>query len=168
MFRQYNLDINKAYDHVNWKCLIYLLDRLGFWGKIEGFFFFFLGGRNALLKCWLMVPLPLTILEVEARGSIISLQFILVMEILSRKLTWVIEGSFSSAFQFRMDLEELQWFLTLCRCRILLHDATAEQLLYISFCFLRLCMAKNELEQEWDCSCGSSWWCSRVCEYFLL
>ena len=30
------LDIDKAYNLVNWEALFYLLGRMGFWGEMEG------------------------------------------------------------------------------------------------------------------------------------
>ena len=33
------LDIEKTYDHVNWNTLFYLMERMGFMEKDEGFYF---------------------------------------------------------------------------------------------------------------------------------
>ena len=128
------LHIEKAYDHVNWKTLFYLMERMGFrekWGRwmkacittvcflvlINGFPAGFFGSSRGLCQGDLLSPLL----------------FFLVMEVLSRLLRRTEEGDFLRGFQAspnaRGGLHISHLLFT--DDTILFCDASREQLLHI-------------------------------------
>ena len=149
------LDIEKAYDHVNWSCLLHLLERMGF-------------GRR--WRLWIEACISSVQFSVLVNGSLEGffncsrglrqgdplspLLFLLVMEVLSRMLMKVEEGLIRG---FRAGSNAADG---LCISRllyaddtILFCDADPNQLIYVRMvltCFeaitgLRVNMAKSEM-----------------------
>ena len=127
------LDIEKAYDHVNWDTLFYLMERMGFgekwrrWMKfcvstvrfsvlVNGSPLGFFGGTRGLCQRESLSPL-----------------FLLVMEVLSRLLKRTEEGGFIRDFQANSHSQGGLCIshLLFADDTILFCDATREQFLYI-------------------------------------
>ena len=127
------LDIEKAYDHVNWDTLFYLMERMGFgekwrrWMKfcvstvrfsvlVNGSPLGFFGGTRGLCQRESLSPL-----------------FLLVMEVLSRLLKRTEEGGFIKGFQANSHSQGglCISYLLFADDTILFCDATREKLLYI-------------------------------------
>jgi hypothetical protein len=150
------LDIEKAYDHVNWNCLPYLLERMGFgyrwchWmktcistvqfsvlvnGSPEGFF----GSSQGLRQ----------------GDSLSPLLFLLIMEVLSRLLQKTEEAGLIRGFQAGMlgGIEVRISHLLFADDTIVFCDAVPKQVLHIRkvlSCFeaitgLRVNLAKSEM-----------------------
>ena len=128
------LDIEKAYDHVNWNALFYLMERMGFrekWGRwmkacittvrfsvlINGSLAGFFSSSRGLRQGDLLSPLL----------------FLLVMEVLSRLLRRTKEDDFLRGFQASPNAQEGLHIshLLFADDTILFCDASREQLLYI-------------------------------------
>ena len=150
------LDIEKAYDHVNWNALFYLMERMGFgekWGRwmkacittvrfsvlINGSLAGFFGSSRGLRQGDLLSPLL----------------FLLVMEVLSRLLRRTEEGDFLRGFQASPNARGGLHIshLLFADDTILFCDASREQLLYIRMVLiffeaitgLRVNVSKSEL-----------------------
>uniref|UniRef100_A0A2N9IM18 Reverse transcriptase domain-containing protein n=1 Tax=Fagus sylvatica TaxID=28930 RepID=A0A2N9IM18_FAGSY len=150
------LDIEKAYDHVNWNCLLYLLERMGFgyrwcqWmktcistvqfsvlvnGSPEGFF----GSSRGLRQ----------------GDSLSPLLFLLIMEVLSRLFQKTEEAGLIRGFQAGMlgGIEVRISHLLFADDTIVFCDAVPEQVLHIRkvlSCFeaitgLRVNLTKSEM-----------------------
>jgi hypothetical protein len=150
------LDIEKAYDHVNWESLLYLLSRMGFGDK----------WRN-----WIGVCISTIRFSVLMNGSpagffpstrglrqgdpLSPLLFILVMEVLSRLLQKTVDGGFIRGF--KVGSEERTGLaishLLYVDDTIMFYDTDREQLLYIRLvltCFeaitgLKVNLGKSEM-----------------------
>ena len=128
------LDIEKAYDHVNWNALFYLMERMGFgekWGR------------------WMKACITTVRFSVLINGSpagffgssrglrqgdpLSPLLFLLVMEVLSRLLRRTEEGDFLRGFQASPNARGGLHIshLLFADDTILICDASREQLLYI-------------------------------------
>jgi hypothetical protein len=146
------LDIEKAYDHVNWDCLLYILERMGFgrrwcrWikacissvhfsvlvnGSSSGFFSSFRGLRQG--------------------DPLSPLLFLLVMEVLSRMLRKTIESGFITSFNLGSDVSISH--LLFADDPILFCDANPQHMMYIRLVLtffeavigLRVNMSKSEM-----------------------
>jgi hypothetical protein len=148
------LDIEKAYDHVNWDCLFFILDRMGF-------------GRKWV--CWMKACVSTVRYSVIVNGSptgffdssrglrqgdpLSPLLFLVIMEVLSWMLRRTEEGGFIRGFQAgRTDGLGVSHLLY-ADDTIIFCDANPERLLYIQMvltCFeavigLRVNMLKSEM-----------------------
>ena len=128
------LDIEKAYDHVNWDCLIYLMDRMGF------------GSR---WKTWIRTCISSVRFSVMVNGSpsgffgssrgirqedpLSPLLFLLVMEVLSRMLHRTEEAGFIRGFKAGNGVEDdfHVSHLLFADDTIVFCDAEHEQLLHL-------------------------------------
>jgi hypothetical protein len=150
------LDIEKAYDHVNWDCLYYLMDRMGFGSK---------------WICWIRACISTVQFSVIVNGaptgffdssrglrqgdSLLPLLFLLIMEVLSRMLLKTVERGLLKGFQVGRAEEAgvCVSHLLYADNIILFCDADPEQLLYIRMvltCFevvtgLKVNMNKSEM-----------------------
>ena len=126
------LDIEKAYDHVNWNSLFYLMERMGFgekWGR------------------WMKACISTVRFSVLINGSptgvfgspyglrqedpLSPLLFLFMMEVLSRLLKRTEEGDFLRGFQASPNGGLHISHLLFADDTILFCDASREQLLYI-------------------------------------
>uniref|UniRef100_A0A2N9G1G0 Reverse transcriptase domain-containing protein n=1 Tax=Fagus sylvatica TaxID=28930 RepID=A0A2N9G1G0_FAGSY len=130
------LDIEKAYDHVNWDCLYFILDRMGFGSK----WISWMRACTSLIRFPVIVNGSPTGFFDSSRGlrqgdPLSPLLFLMIMEVLSRMLGNVVERGF-----IKDDT-------------ILFCDAHPEQLFYICMvltCFeavtgLKVNMTKSEM-----------------------
>jgi hypothetical protein len=150
------LDIEKAYDHVNWSCLLHLLERMGF-------------GRR--WRLWIESCISSVQFSVLVNGSpegffscsrglrqgdpLSPLLFLLVMEVLSRMLRKVEEEGLIRGFRAGSNAAEGLCISHLLYAddTILFCDANVDQLVYVRMvltCFeavtgLRVNMAKSEM-----------------------
>ncbi len=125
------LDIEKAY-HVNWDCLFFLLDRMGFGNK---------------WVCWMRACVSTVRYSVIVNGSptgffdssrglrqddpLSSLLFLVIMEVLSRMLRRTEEGGFIRGFHVGRTDGLCISHLLYADDTIIFCDAEPEQLLYI-------------------------------------
>ena len=150
------LDIEKAYDHVNWSCLLFLLERMGFGGR----------WRRWIEACISLVQFSVLVNRSPERffssshglrqGDPLSpLLFLLVTEVLSRML-WKVEAEglirgFRTGWNVADGLHISHLLYT--HDTILFCDADLGQLLYVRTvltCFeaitgLQVNMAKSEM-----------------------
>jgi hypothetical protein len=150
------LDIEKAYDHVNWDCLLHLLDRMGFGSK---------------WKMWIRTCISTVRFSIMVNGSpsgffgssrgirqgdpLSPLLFLLVMEVLSRMLSRMEEAGLIRGFKAGKPQEEgiSISHLLFADDTIVFCDADPEQLLHLRMvlsCFeaatgLGVNMSKSEL-----------------------
>jgi hypothetical protein len=150
------LDIEKAYDHVNWSCLLHLMERMGF-------------GRR--WRLWIEACISSVQFSVLVNGSpegffscsrglrqgdpLSPLLFLLVMEVLSRMLRKVEEEGLIQGFRAGSNAVDGLCISHLLYAddTILFCDADPDQLLYVRMvltCFeavtgLRVNMAKSEM-----------------------
>ncbi len=150
------LDIEKAYDHVNWGCLLYLMDRMGFGSK---------------WTVWIRTCISTVRFSIMVNGSPSSffgssrgirqgdrlspLLFLLIMEVLSRMLRRTKEAGLIKGFKAGNSAEEdlSVSYLLFADDTIVFCDADPEQLLHLRMvlsCFeavtgLGVNMAKSEL-----------------------
>ena len=150
------LDIEKAYDHVNWDCLLHLLDRMGFGSK---------------WKMWIRTCISIGRFSIMVNGSpsgffgssrgirqgdpLSPLLFLLVMEVLSRMLSRTEEAGLIRGFKAGKAQEEGLSIshLLFADDTIVFYDADPEQLLHLRMvlsCFeavtgLGVNMGKSEL-----------------------
>ena len=150
------LDIEKAYDHVNWNCLIHLLGSMGFGSRWQSW----------IRACISMVQFSVLINGSPAgffkstrglrqRDPLSPLLFLLVMEILSKMLMKVEDNGLIRGFlASRSDVDELCIsHLLFADDTMVMCDADPEQLMYLKLvmtCFkattgLRVNMAKSEI-----------------------
>jgi hypothetical protein len=150
------LDIEKAYDHVNWDCLLHLLDRMGFGSK---------------WKMWIRTCISTVRFSIMVNGSpsgffgssrgirqggpLSPLLFLLVMEVISRMLSRMEEAGLIRGFKAGKPQEEgiSISHLLFADDTIVFCDADPEQLLHLRMvlsCFeaatgLGVNMSKSEL-----------------------
>jgi hypothetical protein len=146
------LDIEKAYDHVNWDCLLYILERMGF------------GHRWCR---WIKACISTVRFSVLVNGSpagffsssrglrqgdpLSPLLFLLVMEVLSRILRKTVEGCFITGFNIGSDVSISH--LLFADDSILFCDANPQHMMYIRLVLtffeavtgLRVNMSKSEM-----------------------
>ena len=146
------LDIEKAYDHVNWDCLLYILERMGF------------GCRWCR---WIKAYISSVRFSVLVNGSpsgffsssrglrqgnpLSPLLFLLVMEVLSRMLRKTVEGGFITGFNLGSDVSISH--LLFADDSILFCDANPQHMMYIWLVLtffeavtgLRVNMSKSEI-----------------------
>jgi hypothetical protein len=150
------LDIEKAYDHVNWDCLLFLLDRMGFGSK----WISWIRACISTVRFSVIVNGSPTGFFYSSRGlrqgdPLSPLLFLLIMEVLSRMLRRSVERGFIKGFQVGRDLHSSVCVSHLLYAddTILFCDANPEQLLYIRMvltCFeavtgLKVNMSKSEM-----------------------
>ena len=124
------LDIEKAYDDVNWECLLYILERMGF--RVR-----WCSWINACISSVhfsvLVIGSPAEFFSSSAglrQGDPFSLLlFLLVMEVLSRMLRKTEEGGFIFGFTLWNDVSISH--LLFADDSILFCDADPQQLMYI-------------------------------------
>jgi exonuclease III len=150
------LDIEKAYDHVNWDCLYTLMDRMGFGAK----WISWMRACTSTVRFSVLVNGSPTGFFESSRGlrqgdPLSPLLFLLIMEVLSRMLRSSVEKGFIRGFQVgRGDMTSVSVsHLLYADDTILFCDAHPEQLLYIRMvltCFeavtgLKVNMTKSEM-----------------------
>jgi hypothetical protein len=150
------LDIEKAYDHVNWDCLYFLLDRMGFGPK----WISWMRACISTVRFSVIVNGSPTGFFDSSRGlrqgdPLSPLLFLLIMEVLSRMLRRSVERGFIKGFQVGRDRHSSVSVSHLLYAddTILFCDAIPEQLLYIRMaltCFeavtgLKVNMTKSEM-----------------------
>jgi hypothetical protein len=128
------LDIEKAYDHVNWDCLIYLMDRMGFGSRWKTWI------RTCISSVRFLVMVngsPSGFFE-SSRGirqgdPLSPLLFLLVMEVLSRMLHRTEEAGFIRGFKAGNGVEDdfHVSHLLFADDTIVFCDAEHEQLLHL-------------------------------------
>uniref|UniRef100_A0A2N9HB31 Reverse transcriptase domain-containing protein n=1 Tax=Fagus sylvatica TaxID=28930 RepID=A0A2N9HB31_FAGSY len=150
------LDIEKAYDHVNWDCLLYLLSRMGFGSKwIQWIHMCISSVRFSVLVNGSLAGFFNSSRGLRQDDPLSPLLFLLVMEVLSRLLKKMEEGGFICGFQVGVAIGEGLGVSLLLYVddTILFCDACPEQLSYIRrvlTCFeaatgLRVNMSKSEM-----------------------
>jgi hypothetical protein len=146
------LDIEKAYDHVNWNCLLYILERMGF------------GSRWC---SWIKACISSVRFSVLVNGSpsgffsssrglrqgdpLSPLLFLLIMEVLSRMLRKMVEDGFLTGFSIGRDVSISH--LLFADDSILFCDANPQHLMYIRLVLtffeavtgLRVNLSKSEM-----------------------
>ena len=150
------LDIEKAYNHVNWNCLYTLMDRMGFGAK----WISWMRACTSTIRFSVLVNGSPTGFFDSSRslrqGDPLSpLLFLLIMEVLSRMLRRSVERGFIRGFQVgRGDMTKVSVsHLLYAYDTILFCDAHPKQLLYIRMvlnCFevvtgLKVNMNKSEM-----------------------
>ena len=128
------LDIEKAYDHVNWDCRLYLMDRMGFGSK---------------WKSWIRTCISTVRLSIMVNGSpsgffgssrgirqgdpLSPLLFLLIMEVFSRMLCKTEEVGLIKGFKASSSVEEDLFVshLLFADDTIVFCDADLEQLLHL-------------------------------------
>ena len=149
-------DIEKAYDHVNWECLIHLLGYMGFGVKWQG---------------WIRACISSVRFSVLVNGSpagffgssrglrqgdpLSPLLFLLIMEILSKMLKKMVEGGFITGFKVGGNsIEEVNIsHLLYADDTMVMCNADPEQLMYVRLVLtgfeavtgLKVNMAKSEM-----------------------
>jgi hypothetical protein len=130
----YKLDIEKAYDHVNWECLLYLMDCMGFGSKWKSWI------RTCISTVWfsIMVNGSPSSFFGSSRGirqgdPLSSLLFLLIMEVLSRMLCRTKEAGLIKGFKAGNSVEEDLSIshLLFADDTIVFCDADPEQLLHL-------------------------------------
>ena len=151
------LDIEKAYEHVNWECLLYILERMGF------------GSRWC---SWIKACISSVQFSILVNGSpsgffsssqglrqgdpLSSLLFLLVMEVLSKMLRKMVEDGFLTGFSVGRDVSISH--LLFADDSILFCDANPQHLMYIQLVLtffeavigLRVNLRKSEMVPEGD------------------
>ena len=128
------LDIEKAYDHVNWDCLLYLMDRMGFGSK---------------WKSWIRTCISTVQFSIMVNGSpsgffgssrgirqgdlLSPLLFLLIIEVLSRMLRRTEEAGLIKGFKAGNSVEEdlSVSYLLFADDTIVFCDADPEQLFHL-------------------------------------
>ena len=133
------LDMEKAYDHVNWKALFYLLDRMGFgvkWCK-------WICTCISTIKFSVLINGPSVDFFGSSRGlrqgdSLSPLLFLIMMEVFSRMLRRVEGAGLIRGFNLedRRDGGERVSHLLFADDTILFCDANVEQILHIRLLLL--------------------------------
>jgi hypothetical protein len=160
------LDIEKAYDHVNWDCLLHLLDRMGFGSKWKMWIKNFI----STVRFSIMVNGSPSGFFGSSRGirqgdPLSPLLFLLVMEVLSRMLSRTEEAGLIRGFKAGKAQEEGLFIshLLFADDTVVFCDADPEQLLHLRMvlsCFeavtdLGVNMGKSELVLVGDVRNGS-------------
>jgi hypothetical protein len=148
------LDIEKVYDHVNWECLFFILDRMGFGQK----WIRWMKACVSTVRYSVIVNGSPTGFFDSTRGlrqgdPLSPLLFLVIMEVLSRMLGCTEEGGFIRGFQAGRTDGLCVSHLLYADDTIILCDANPEHLLYIRMiltCFeavtgLRVNMHKSEM-----------------------
>jgi hypothetical protein len=150
------LDIEKAYDHVNWECLYSLMDRMGFGSR----WIRWMRACTSTVRFSVIVNGSPTGFFDSSRGlrqgdPLSPLLFLLIMEVLSRILRRSVERGFITGFQVgRNDQSNVSVsHLLYADDTILFCEAHPEQILYIRMvltCFeavtgLKVNMTKSEM-----------------------
>ena len=124
------LDIEKAYDHINWKCLLCILERMGFgvrWGRwIKAYISFV---RFSLLINGSPAGFLSSSRGLRQGDPLSPLLFLLVIEVLSRMLRKMEEGGFIFGFSLGNDVSISHLLFT--DDSILFCDADPQQPMYI-------------------------------------
>ena len=126
------LDIEKAYDHVSWSALFYLMERMGF-GEKWGRWMKMCTARFSVLVNGSLVGFFGSSLGLREGDLLSPLLFLLVMEVLSRLLKRTEDGGFLSGFQASPNTSgglHISHIL-FADVTILFCDAFEEQLLHI-------------------------------------
>uniref|UniRef100_A0A2N9EQD7 Reverse transcriptase domain-containing protein n=1 Tax=Fagus sylvatica TaxID=28930 RepID=A0A2N9EQD7_FAGSY len=150
------LDIEKAYDHVNWDCLYYIMDRMGFGSRWINW----MRACTSTVRFSVLVNGSPTGFFDSARGlrqgdPLSPMLFLLIMEVLSRMLRRTVEEGRIKGFHAGKDAITGVCIshLLFADDTILFCDANPEQLLYIRMvltCFeavtgLRVNLSKSEM-----------------------
>uniref|UniRef100_A0A2N9GAG5 Reverse transcriptase domain-containing protein n=1 Tax=Fagus sylvatica TaxID=28930 RepID=A0A2N9GAG5_FAGSY len=150
------LDIEKAYDHVNWNCLIHLLGRMGFGSKWQGW----IRACISTVRFLVLVNGSPAGFFGSSRGlrqgdPLSPLLFLLMMEILSKMLKQVEGSGFIRGFKVNGTRSEevCVSHLLYADDTMLMCDADPEQLMYIRLVLsgfeavtgLRVNLAKSEM-----------------------
>jgi hypothetical protein len=150
------LDIEKAYDHMNWSCLLHLLEKMGFGKRWRRW----IEACISSVQFYVLVNRSLEGFFSSSRGlrqgdPLSPLLFLLVMEVLSRMLRKVEEEGLIRGFRAGCNVADGLCISHLLYAddNILFCDADPDQLLYVRMvltCFeavtsLRVNMAKSEM-----------------------